>query len=89
MRPIAKRRLDDLMKSTKTRITCVGQKRTPTDSLKSSEPPISAATTAPTGSEDYSSQNIELEIVGQWEDMEKARIQCLIFLDEMVNNFIL
>ncbi|TPX61251.1 hypothetical protein SpCBS45565_g07317 [Spizellomyces sp. 'palustris'] len=66
MKITVKRKLDNIMHSSRTQITCVGQ------NYETVKPPPG-----------LSSESMDVEIVGHWEDVEMARMQTLVLLDEM------
>ncbi|KAI8996183.1 hypothetical protein BC832DRAFT_535406, partial [Gaertneriomyces semiglobifer] len=76
MRPELKRKLDNIMQQTKTQITCVGGNYN-----SSPMPPPGLA--GASGVSDLQKESIELEVVGRWEDVERARMASLVLLDEM------
>ncbi|KAI9097041.1 hypothetical protein DFS34DRAFT_133003 [Phlyctochytrium arcticum] len=113
MKPLVKRKLDALMQSTQTQITCVGQnfeavqqsqsqQSGPPPGLNSTPSNNNLAGTSPVGTSQFnngggnssaavgpgtmnapSTQSMDIEIVGRWEKVELARMQCLVLLDEM------
>eukprot|EP00842_Homolaphlyctis_polyrhiza_P005044 jgi/Hompol1/5540/HPOL_004529-RA len=93
MRSVVKRKLDELMKSSRTHITCVGQtldqqqqqqqqpqqppQHQPHTSLGSAMAPISSSDEA------MRPLVMDVEIVGQWEAVERAQVRCMLLLDEL------
>ncbi|KAI8929181.1 hypothetical protein BC831DRAFT_445007 [Entophlyctis helioformis] len=91
MRAVVKRRLDELMKTTRTHITCVGQALNPMPPLSSPDDPASVNASAGSAGlpaafvHDFSARPnvIDIEIVGHWEAVERARMRCLVLLDNL------
>ncbi|KAJ3106810.1 hypothetical protein HDU97_005517 [Phlyctochytrium planicorne] len=68
MKGVVKSRINEIMKSTQTQITCVGH------TLADEQ------TGAPPG---LAPDIMDVEIMGDWYGVEKARLKCLVLLDEM------
>lgn len=70
LKPSVKKRLDDIMESTKTQITILGQQQ-------------QSKAKAPPGFGGSAHGSVDVEIMGTWDCAEKARIACLVAIDEM------
>ncbi|KAJ3051107.1 hypothetical protein HK097_007920 [Rhizophlyctis rosea] len=93
MRASVKRKLDDVMKSTRTQITCVGQSQTydkparmqhhPSHRHFHTPPPgfMSSGNVSPDVSSEVDSMDVE--IVGGADAVERARMKCLVLFDEL------
>ncbi|KAI8808041.1 hypothetical protein BJ742DRAFT_869310 [Cladochytrium replicatum] len=67
MKAYVKKRVDEIMKTSHTQITCL-------DNDKLQLPQIGSA---------YRSSSMDVEIIGQWDSVERARMRILVLLDEM------
>ena len=70
MKSSVKSKLDDIMKQSRTHITCVGRDMSDKVPLPSTS----------------SVDDMDIEIIGHRDAIERARILCLILLDELVSS---
>ncbi|KAJ3384969.1 hypothetical protein HDU84_002553 [Entophlyctis sp. JEL0112] len=83
MKPFVKAKLNEIMSSSNTQITCQESSTSPTSSLASSSGPSAAS-----ASHKRASDRMDVEIMGTWSDIEShALLQTLVYLDEL-NGFV-
>ena len=76
MKSNVKQKMDELMKSSCTQITCVGQSQNEIKTPLTPHSPSDEGKNRP--------NIIDIEILGQWDAVERARLKCLVLLDELV-----
>ncbi|KAJ3209338.1 hypothetical protein HDU82_000986 [Entophlyctis luteolus] len=79
MKPLVKAKLNEIMSSSNTQITCQESSTSPTSSLASSSGPSAVFT-----SHKRASDRMDIEIMGTWSDIESnALLQTLVYFDEL------
>ncbi|KAJ3012639.1 hypothetical protein HKX48_006174 [Thoreauomyces humboldtii] len=85
MQPHVRKRLDAIMAATRTEITCFGQKD---DRFSKSRALASSGYPPGPDQGDKGWESMDVEIVGRWEDAVMAKMDVLVFLDELAGLYI-
>ncbi|KAH6561702.1 hypothetical protein BASA50_003732 [Batrachochytrium salamandrivorans] len=78
MRPVARRRFDNIMKDSLTHISCVAHVPSVVDNAS-----VASSTIVHSNTTLSSGDAMNIDVVGQWDAVERARMSCLLLLDEL------